>query len=224
MRRHFLFPTANLLRSVLAVLCTTMFVAGCSAPAHRVHPGFQQYRQGMHTLLIPPPEIRILETLPDGSRLPMTDRSRQAAERTQALVEQALHDDHFAVRTLSPQMQQQPAYAQVKALFRAVNRSIQLHVFGPQPFPAKQRDFAYQLGSVTDLLQAAGADGLLLISGYQSEAQPSPGWLSIAVVEPGGRVIWYGWRRPHRPIDFQNADDLSSLISAIMADFWVADS
>lgn len=178
----------------------------------------------MKTLLILPPEVRILETLPGGSQLPLSDRSREAEDQTQARIEEALRNRHFSVQTITPQLRSQPAYSELKALSRAVNRSIQLHVFGPQPYPAKQHAFTYHLGSVADLLQASHADGLLLIIGYQSESDPSRDWLSIAVVEPEGRIIWYGWRRPQQPFNFNDPASLSTLISTIMADFWEAGS
>ena len=54
----------------------------------------------MKTLLVLPPEIRILETLPDGSQLPLSDRSRQAEDQTQARIEDALRNRHFSVQTI----------------------------------------------------------------------------------------------------------------------------
>ncbi|MCB2147373.1 MAG: hypothetical protein KQI81_12935 [Deltaproteobacteria bacterium] len=207
-------------RSILLVILIGLFLSACTYSSERLHPQFASYRQSMGSMLVLMPEIGIFEQMPDGSRLFQDIQSQEAQRNTQQSIVRELQKRHFTVHTADPRMMQSPELLSVTSLFRSVNRSIQLHTFGPQLFPAKLSAFEYDLGSVADILKANGADGLVLALGHQTASdQPSKNWLSIAVVEPEGRIIWYGLQGDHRKFNLQTTEGMTALVAATLADF-----
>ena len=175
----------------------------------------------MGTMLVLVPEIGIFEQLPDGSRLFQDTQSQEAQRNAQQSIVRQLQERHFTVKTADTRIMQLPELLSVTSLFRSVNRSIQLHTFGPQIYPAKLSAFDYSLGPVADILKANRADGLVLALGHQTaSAQPTQNWLSIAVVEPEGRIIWYGLQGDHQRFNLQTSEGLTALVGTTLANFW----
>lgn len=196
------------------------FLSGCTTFSQH-HPQFQRYRQPMGVMLMLPPEIAIFEQLSDGSRLYREEFSQRAQRGVQASIIEQLGARRFAVKTVDPDTMKRPAYADVVSLFRSVNHSIQLHTLGPQPYPGKRKAFEYDLGPVDGILEENGADGLVLSLGHQTGFEPAAqNWLSIAVVEPQGRIIWYGMSADGHKYDFQRRDGLASLVADTLVPFW----
>ena len=208
-------------RSILIVMLIGLCVSGCSYPSARLHPQFSSFRQPMRVMMVMVPEIRILEQMPDGSRLFNEEKSQQAQQEAQTAIIRELNARHFTVRSADADMMQQRQYSAVTALFRSVNRSIQLHTYGPQIFPEKTAAFEYNLGSVADLLDANGADGLVVAIGHQTDSKKhTENWLSLAVVEPEGRIIWYGLQSNPQQANPQRKKGMSALVANIMDKFW----
>lgn len=214
------FSITNICRSLLPWLVIGLFLSGCAAALERLHPQYPHYRHAMEKMLVLVPEISIYEQLPDGSRLfdrMLSHEARLSAQ--QAIVEQ-LQNRHYSVQPIDAESMSTSEMQSVLALFRSVNRSIQLHTIGPQPFPAKKAAFEYHLGSVADLLQAYHADGLVLAIGHQTGCfRPTKNWLSIAVVEPEGRIIWYAFQGDHKRFNFQDDEGVYTLVGSTMANF-----
>jgi len=208
-------------RFILIVILIGLFLSGCTYSSERLHPQFPSYRQSMGTMLVLMPEIGIFEQMPDGSRLFQDIQSQEAQRKAQQSIVRELQNRHFTVQTASPRLMQSPELLSVTSLFRSVNRSIQLHTFGPQLFPAKLSAFEYDLGSVADMLKANRADGLVLALGHQTASdQPSKNWLSIAVVEPEGRIIWYSLQGDHQKFNLQTSEGMTALVAATLAGLW----
>jgi len=214
------FSITNVRRSLLVWLVTGLFLSACTAAIERVHPQFTRYRHGMKTMLVLVPEISIYEQLPDGSRLFDPLHSHEARQAAQEAIARQLHNRHYSVLSLGSDSMSTIDIQSVLSLFRSVNRSIQLHTIGPQPFPAKKAAFEYHLGTVADILQAHHADGLVMAIGHQTGiVRPTKNWLSIAVVEPEGRVIWYGFQGDHERFNIQNDEGVHTLVASTMANF-----
>lgn len=208
-------------RSILIICLISLFVSGCTYTSERLHPQFSSYRQSMDTLLVLVPEIGIFEQMPDGSRLFQDIQSQEAQRNAQQSIVRQLEDRHFGVQRADTRMMQSFELLAVTSLFRSVNRSIQLHTFGPQPYPAKLNAFEYHLGPIAEILKANRADGLVLALGHQTAStQPVKNWLSIAVVEPEGRIIWYGLKGDHQKFNLQNPEDLTALVESTLVNFW----
>lgn len=208
-------------RSMLMFFLIGPCLTGCNHTTERMHPQFPTYRQSMGVILVLAPEIGIFEQMPDGSRLSQ-DIQSQAAQlhATQSIVRE-LEARHFSVQTADADVMRLPEYTGITTLFRSVNRSIQLHTFGPQPYPAKLSAFEYDLGPVAEILRAHRADGLVLALGHQTGSDPPiRNWLSVAVVEPEGRIIWYGLKGDHQKYNLQRPEGMTALVAHTMANFW----
>jgi hypothetical protein len=74
---------------------------------------------------------------------------------------------------------------------------------------------------VDEILKASRADGLVLALGHQTAStQPTKNWLSIAVVEPEGRIIWYGLQGNHKKFDLQTSEGVTALVATTLSNFW----
>ncbi len=218
---HHLIQTLITGRHRVALFLIGMLVIGCTYPSERHHPQFPTQRQTMSVLLVVPPEIRIFEQLADGGRRYQESQSRAAQNEVQTSIVQALRNHAFGVRTVETVHALPTEMDEVSRLFRSVNRSIQLHTYGPQVYPAKLDTFEYSVGSVDALLRTAGADGLVLAIGHQTGSQkPNENWFSLAVIEPQGSIIWYNLTGMPGRFDFHNPTTMASLVAETMRNFW----
>jgi hypothetical protein len=203
-----------------AIVLSALLVSACTAGSQRVHPRYQTYRQSMGVMLVSLPEIRIFQQMPDGGRLFQDIQSREARRQAQAAIIRQLGERGYTARAVDEQTGQRSDYHRLISLFRSVNHAIQLHTYGPQIFPAKLDAFDYHVGSVAEMLRQNGADGLVLAIGYQSGSEkPAGNWFSIAVVEPEGRIIWYGLQGSPRRFDLRREEGVSALVARTMAAF-----
>ena len=211
----------NTCRSLLVWLVISLFVSGCTSAIERRHPQFPNYRQSMGKMVVLVPDICMYEQLPDGSRLFDREHSHEARQAAQQAIARQLQNRQYGVLSLGNDSMPTSEIESVRSLFRSVNRSIQLHTIGPQLFPAKIAAFEYHLGPVANILQAYHADGLVLAIGHQTGiGRPKKNWLSIAVVEPEGRIIWYGIQGDHERFNIQNEEGVNTLVTSTMANFW----
>ena len=211
----------SILMMGLMVSLIGLFITGCTYTSERVHPQFPGYRQTMGVMLVLVPEIGIFEQMPDGSRLFQDIESQEAQRQAQQSIARQLEARHFTVQTADTRMMQSSELLAVTSLFRSVNRSIQLHTFGPQLYPDKLSAFEYHLGPVTEILKTNRADGLVLALGHQTASvQPIKNWLSIAVVEPEGRIIWYGLQGDHQQFNLQTSEGMTALVATTLVNFW----
>lgn len=187
----------------------------------RKHPHFKTYRHAIIKLLVLEPEINVFEPLPDGAQLKYIDISQHLQSAAQNAIANHLAQKGFAVSKACPDALKNPTISSVTTLFRAVNRSIQLHTFGPQIFPGKIKNFDYSVGSVAGILKQANADGLVLAMGYQSgSAEIKETWFSIAVSNQEGQIIWYHMLSSHPKINHRRAEGMLELVNEIMIRFW----
>lgn len=208
-------------RLLYTVFLIGIFFCGCAYQSERIHPQFSNRYQSMGAMLVLQPEIRIFKQMPDGGQLYQENQSLRAQHNAQASIIRELRDRAFTVRTMEAIPSVQAAVAEVTNLFRSVNRSIQLHTFGPQIYPAKLDAFEYSLGSVADLLEAAGADALVMAIGFQTGSEtPDNKWFSLAVIDPQGSVMWYNLTSMPAPFGFQNQTGVSALVAKTMHNFW----
>lgn len=205
-------------RILLLVMLSGCCLNGCTAPLVRVNPLFSGAEKAMNRILVIPPEIHLVELMPGGGRLDLDDTSRMAAADVRHAIAAQLNGNGYIALTADDATLQRKDCRSLVSLFRAVNHAIRLHVFGPQVFPEKVRQFDYQLGPVDGILSSHGADGLLLALGRQTPgAGPADNWLSIALVDPEGHILWYAIQYGAEAVDFQGADRIRALVASTMA-------
>lgn len=186
---------------------------GCTTAPERRHPNYQSHLSQIRSVLCIAPEFSVFNT--SGFNLIRQEaQSRSAAEQLNTAVVRTLSEKGFTVTTADEHTLNHSEVRSLMALFRVVNRSIQLHTYGPQLYPTKQTSFDYSLGSVNDLLDANGADALVLAVGRQTISQTAPrAWLSIAMVEPQGRIIWYSLNGAKEDLQLLNAQNAKALVT-----------
>lgn len=209
----------------LAAVVVGILVMGCTSATQRLHPDFPAYRSPMRTMLVIAPRIDIFEAMADGSHLYREALSQDAQWAAQQAVISQLQARHFTVRTADAGSAMDEELSDIVSLFRSVNRSIQLHTIGPQVFPAKRKAFDYRIGNIADVLDTYAVDGMVLMLGHQTGLErPDRNWISIAVVEPQGRIVWYGIHGDHDRFDIHLPTGMEALVATTMADFWESDS
>jgi hypothetical protein len=185
-------PKATMIFMIISI-ASSLFISGCAVSFDRYHPDYAAHRAVMRRILILPPEIDLFESMPGGHFVRQQTQSRDAGLEAQRTLVRALSAHAFEVRIAGRDLLRSDDVIQLRALFRNVNRAIQLHAYGPQRYPGRSRQIDYGVGSVSGLLESGNADALLLITGRQTVSGHSPGiWISAAVVEPAGKIIWYG--------------------------------
>lgn len=198
----------------------SLAATGCSLSPDRYHPGYAAHRATIQRLLILPPEIDLIVDTPEGKPMWRDGLSRQAGDQTRRAMVQLLSDRKFTVRLADENLLQAKETTRLRALYRSVNRAIQLHAYGPQLFPAKTKRFDYALGAVSQLLSAGGADALMLIRGRQTvSGQRVRTWISMAVVEPAGNIIWYGVQGRHVPASAPVHQEVLDLAERVVQPF-----
>lgn len=204
----------------LGLLITGILLAGCNYTSERYHPDYLEYRKQIRRVLVLDPEISIFEELDDGSMIWQMDKSRNAQAAAFMAVSNVLTDKNYLVRPAASETINNVEIRSVQTLFRSVNRSIQLHTYGPQLYPSKLRVFDYEVGSVDDILTQFDADALVLVVGHQTLSSQRPKtWISIAVVEPGGKIIWYGMQGAKADLDLQTPTGALFLVNEALLPF-----
>lgn len=207
-------------KKALGLLLSGILLAGCSFASERYHPDYLEYRKQIRRVLVLHPEISIFQELADGSMAWQMDQSQDAQSAALKAVTQVLAQKDYMVLPAGPQPMHNAEIRSVRTLFRSVNRSIQLHTYGPQLYPSKVKRFEYEVGPVNGLLAQYRADALVLVVGHQTLSSQRPEtWISIAVVEPGGKVIWYGMQGAKKNLDLQSATGALALVDETLQSF-----
>ena len=178
-RRDNQLPRIVLYMLILAIL------AGC-APAHfRTHPQLQEKVQGIKTVAIMPPGIKVYRLDVGGGTEFMDERTETAKQTVATAIEKELGRHAGVVVKTFPSppaildttsnlkaAELKAELEDTQALFEAVSSSVRLHAYTPasgnadQRFPEKLKNFDYSLGpEVERLAKLANADALLFISG-----------------------------------------------------------
>ena len=213
------------LLSTVVLLAAACFLLQCAHLPDRRSPDYPDLRPGMKHFLLLPPEINLFQELPGGKLLWQADDSRKARESTGKALSALMQAHALDVRTAGADDPHRSERMEVQALFRNVNRSIQLHTYGPQIFKTKLDRFDYSLGPVAALLAKTRSDALVCVAGHQTLSARNPkAWLSIAVVEPTGRIVWYGMQGGRTEVSLQTPDGVSDLVGQALRPFLEAGS
>lgn len=210
----------SLLISSILYLILVTGVMGCAFSPDRFHPDYAQFRSSMHHFLLLPPEVGLFKEMADGQILWQAENSRMARDYISQAVMEAMKAHALEVEPLDVKGPVGSELLEIQALYRNVNRSIQLHVFGPQEFVSKRQIFDYGLGPIHEVLQKNKADALVLVLGQQTDSARAPKtWLSIAIVEPQGRVAWYGLQGGREAVSLETPAEAAALVRTTLKTF-----
>lgn len=109
---------------------------------------------------------------------------------------------------------------EILSLYRAVNKSIQLHTFGPQVFTAKQTQFEYSVGPIKALLQQNGADALVFVRVlHRYSSRSSRSFISLGLADASGTILWYGANGSREAAGVEDPDRTTQLVKKVLSNF-----
>ncbi|MDQ5984612.1 MAG: hypothetical protein CSYNP_00307 [Syntrophus sp. SKADARSKE-3] len=231
--------------SLMMYLFIVLFtLSGCdqTTASYRMHPEFVSRSQSIRSARLVSPDVKIYEISAGGLRELMDDWSAQGKDNLLKLSMDNFKQKGFVASELTPTKDIEAELENVRALYRVVSGSIQLHTFGPQLFPEKVKNFDYSIGSIENILKACNADSLILIHGSdeistqgrkamlaagaavtlltgRSVASQRAGVTSIevALIDRTGAVLWY---KPLKgQYDLRETDSAKLILSELFKDF-----
>jgi hypothetical protein len=204
----------------LFVLCLLLITFGCASPAYRVHPEFMARVKGIQKPALMLAEVRIYEILPGGVVQVRDDWSRAGKENLIKALTESFMERRFRVMSLTAHEERAEDVREIKALYKAVEKSIRLHGYGPQLFPEKRNRFVYSLGPSKKTLSRLGADSMVFMSGSgQISASEQKAWISIAVSDSCGTILWHCVRHTVDQYDLRDAKGAAEFVEDLLASF-----
>ena len=204
----------------LSILCISMMLFGCAQPAYRAHPEFQTRARNINTLGLMPSYIKVYEVSGPGLIELRDDWCVISTKNVVNALIRDLKDKNYKIKTLISDREIEEEMEEIRALFGVVNKSIQLHTYGPQLFPEKEKSFKYSLGSVGKILQRSGADSLVLVSGLDHVSKGGgTAFVSVAFADSSGTIIWYCVKGIQGERGLRDPEIASGLMEDILASF-----
>jgi hypothetical protein len=175
------------------------FTEGCISSPYRAHPQFESRVAKIEALTLVPPAVEVYELFPSGLSELRDDWSALGRKNLEEALVEKFGKKLYSLRTLRADSEVsrtdselRKELEEIKALYTQVNKSVQLHSYGPQVFPEKVTHFEYGMGSVQRVVEAHGTDSLIFVTGFdQVSAQDPKTYVSIAVTDSWGTILWY---------------------------------
>jgi hypothetical protein len=197
-----------------------MVLSGCAETSPRTHANFQREVRSIAAAVVVPVDITVYEE-PAGCQAQVRDQWCDVAKKNllDAFVK-GLKKKRYDVTVAEGEKTGNPELKEIQNLYRAVNKSIQLHTYGPQLFPAKVSRFEYSIGPTDAFLREAKADAIMLISGLERiRPDGNKSYVSLGVAGPSGNIIWYDMGSSNGEYDLRNPEGAEMLVYGLLASF-----
>ena len=228
--------------SVIAIMLL-LILSGCGSNTYRAHPDINEKIKYIRNPALIVPDVQVVSVSAGGVREVRDDWCAIGRDNITAALQSEFNQKKCRTKTYLNREDLQAEMEEVKALYRAVAKSITLHVFGPYGFPDKQKNFNYSIGSLENILRAMDADALILVTGYdefqstqrkaiQAAASvvgalggmiilPSSGisYVDIAFIDRGGTILWNGRYESQGNFDIRDPERVKSLLKNVLKDF-----
>ncbi len=161
------------------------------------------------------------EELPDGRLKRRNDRSDAAGLSVQqALVTELTSRDFRVLIYPNDPTNRTVELQEVLSLYQAVNKSIQLHTFGPEVFTAKQTRFEYSVGPLKTLLQQNGADAFVFVRVlHRFSPQQSRSFVSLGLADGSGTILWYSANGSREVAAIEEPHKTTILVKKVLGNF-----
>ena len=190
-----------------------------SAP-HRAHPQFKSRVAKIKALTLVPPAVEVYELSPSGLSELRDDWCMLGRKNIEEALIEKFTSKRYSIRTLRADSEVRKELAEIQALYTQVNRSIQLHSYGPQVFPEKVIRFEYGVGSVQRVLEACGTDSLVFVTGFDQVSPDNPKtYVSIALADSSGTILWYGVKGSKGGHELKDPFSTAMLVEEILSSF-----
>ena len=187
---------------------------------HRAHPQFESRVAKIKALTLVPPAVEVYELSPSGLSELRDDWCMLGRKNIEEALIEKFTSKRYIIRTLRPDSEVRKELAEIQALYTQVNRSIQLHSYGPQVFPEKVIRFEYGVGSVQRVLEACGTDSLVFVTGFDQVSPDNPKtYISIALADSSGTILWYGVKGSKGGHELKDPFSTAMLVEEILSSF-----
>ena len=204
---------------VLCSFCLLVSSIGCAAPAYRLNPEWRVRSHGLKSPILVPSEVKIYSVSPGGVFELRDDWCEAGSRNLDNALLKAFRERKYRVRLLGSDVESRQEMAQIQSLYRVVNKSIQLHAYGPQLFPRKSACFDYSLGPMKGLLQKLHGDAVIFVQGFDQVSEVTrKTYVSVAVADSSGTILWYCVKGSRGEHDLRNAQSAENLVDAILSD------
>jgi hypothetical protein len=196
------------------------FTEGCMPAPHRAHPQFESRVAKIKALTLVPPAVEVYELSPSGLSELRDDWCMLGRKNIEEALIEKFTSKEYSIRILRADSEVRKELAEIQALYTQVNRSIQLHSYGPQVFPEKVIRFEYGMGSVQRVLEACGTDSLVFVTGFDQVSPDNPKtYISIALVDSSGTILWYGVKGSKGGHELKDPFSTAMLVEEILSSF-----
>ena len=205
----------------LLAICLAFFVVCCSLPVNRVHVNFSQNAPHLKSLGVVDAGVRVYDRSEDGLTALRDDWSRSGRDNLVAALQAEFQDKNYAVKAIRPQPGIARELEEVRTLYRAVSKSIQLRTYGPQLFPNKVKNFDYAVGPITDLARAQAVDALVFFQGEDQGGAASDNrktYISLGIADADGTILWYGVEGGIGAYDLRNSSSARTLVAKLLTE------
>ena len=204
----------------LCVFCISLMLFCCAPLSFRAHPEFELRARKFNTLGLIPCDISVYEVLGLGLIEKRHDWFAASNENIVNAIKEDLINKHYNIKAITIDEEVKNELKEIYALYRTVNKSIQLHVYGPQLFPEKVKNFEYSLGSIEKILKRSGSDSLVFVYGLDRVSKgDGAAFLSVAVVDASGTIVWYCAKGIQSKNGLRDPESASELVQNILGSF-----
>jgi hypothetical protein len=176
----------------LCLFPLSCFTGGCMPAPYRTHPQFESRVAKIKALTLVPPAVEVYELSPSGFSELRDDWSALGRKNLEQALVEKFGEKQYSIRALRADPETRKELEEIQALYTQVNRSVQLHSYGPQVFPEKITQFEYGMGSIQRVVEECGTDSLVFVTGFDRVSSQDPKtYVSIAVTDSSGTILWY---------------------------------
>ena len=187
---------------------------------HRAHPQFESRVAKIKALTLVPPAVEVYELSPSGLSELRDDWCMLGRKNIEEALIEKFTSKRYIIRTLRAGSEVRKELAEIQALYTQVNRSIQLHSYGPQVFPEKVTQFEYGMGSIQSVLKACGTDSLVFVTGFDQVSPDNPKtYVSIALADSSGTILWYGVKGSKGGHELKDPFSTAMLVEEMLSSF-----
>jgi hypothetical protein len=206
--------------AVIALFCLLGAFAGCASRPYRINPDRAIRTEHLQVLALVPAEVSIYQASPGGLVRLQNMWSETGRHNLNRAILQGFAKRHYAIRLLRTEESLPSEMKQVLPLYRAVDKSIRLHTYGPQIFPDKVAHFDYSVGPLKELLEKLHCDTLLFARGYELVSEgPGKTYMSLALADASGAILWYGVKGSRGDHDLRDSASAAKLVEGLLSDF-----
>jgi hypothetical protein len=204
----------------LSCLSISLVLFGCAQKAYRMHPQFDLAYKNYNILGLMLCDVNAYEITGLGVVELKKEWCRIGKKNLVSALTDGLRKKNYRIKPLAKDKEIEEEITEIKAVYGAVSKSIQLHTYGPQLFPEKMKNFVYSLGSVERILQKSGTDSLMFVRGIDHVLKgQEEAFISVAFVDSSGTILWYCEGGIRGEGGLRDPESASKLVENVLASF-----